>query len=83
MLPPPPLQLLPGGAIQFPGRVFLLAVDQRLFTAHCNRDVSPPDPVRMKLSDGSEFLSRSSTFSRRTLYRDYAAMANLFAFSSH
>ena len=39
--PPPPLRLLPGGAIQFPGGVFLLAVDQRLFTAHCNCDVTP------------------------------------------
>jgi hypothetical protein len=33
-LPPPPLQLLPGGAIQFPGGSFFPAVDQRLFTAH-------------------------------------------------
>src|SRR4029077_3389475 len=34
LLPPPPLQLLPGGAIQFPGGSFFPAVDQRLFTAH-------------------------------------------------
>src|SRR5690349_20637991 len=32
--PPPPLRLLPGGAIQFPGGSFSPAVDQHLFTAH-------------------------------------------------
>src|SRR5215831_20704854 len=37
LLPPPPLRLLPGGAIQFPGGSFSPAVDQRLFTAHCKR----------------------------------------------
>src|SRR5713101_6534536 len=37
LLSPPPLRLLPGGAIPVPGRVSLPAVDQRLFTAHCNR----------------------------------------------
>src|SRR5215471_15688326 len=36
VLPPPLLRLLPGGAIQFPGGPYP-GVDQRLFTAHCNR----------------------------------------------
>src|SRR5580692_4078796 len=31
-----------------PGRAFLLAVDQRLFTAHCNRDVTPIDFFRVR-----------------------------------
>ncbi len=38
--PPPPLRLLPGGAIQFPGGSFSPAVDQHLFTAHRNISIN-------------------------------------------
>src|SRR2546426_12117960 len=40
LLPPPPLRLLPGGAIQFPGG-FISRCGPVPFTAHCNRDVTP------------------------------------------
>src|ERR1019366_8692126 len=40
LLPPPPLRLLPGGAIQFPGG-FISRCGPVPFTAHCNRDVPP------------------------------------------
>src|SRR5579859_5272475 len=56
-------------------RRFISAVNE------CYRDVAPTDPVRMKISDGSG--SHVHTSSRRALVRDYVAMANLFAFSSH
>jgi hypothetical protein len=46
LLPPPPLQLLPGGAIQFPGGSFFPAVDQRLFTAHRNIAITLTTPQR-------------------------------------
>jgi hypothetical protein len=36
LLPPPPLRLLPGGAIQFPGG-FISRCGPVPFTAHCNR----------------------------------------------
>ena len=39
LLPPPPLRLLPGGAIQFPGG-FISRCGPVPFTAHCNRDVT-------------------------------------------
>src|SRR5271165_1658395 len=45
LLPPPPLQLLPGGAIQFPGGSFFPAVDQRLFTAHRKISITLIDGV--------------------------------------
>src|SRR5713226_6970915 len=38
LLPPPPLRLLPGGAIQFPGE-FISRCGPVPFTAHCNRVV--------------------------------------------
>ena len=41
LLPSPPLRLLPGGAIQFPGG-FISRCGPAPFTAHCNRDVTPP-----------------------------------------
>src|SRR5260370_34567789 len=49
LLPPPPLRLLPGGAIQFPGE-FISRCGPVPFTAHCNRDVSPVDPSQVLLS---------------------------------
>ena len=39
LLPPPPLRLLPGGAIQFPGG-FISRCGPAPFTAHCNGDVT-------------------------------------------
>jgi len=42
LLPPPPLRLLPGGAIQFPGG-FISRCGPTPFTAHCNRLISPID----------------------------------------
>jgi len=40
LLPPPPLRLLPGGAIQFPGG-FISRCGPVPFTAHCYRDITP------------------------------------------
>ena len=42
LLPPPPLQLLPGGAIQFPGG-FISRCGPAPFTAHCKGDVTSTD----------------------------------------
>src|SRR5216683_6023995 len=39
LLPPPPLRLLPGGAIQFPGE-FISRCGPVPFTAHCNRMIA-------------------------------------------
>src|SRR5512140_78808 len=39
LLPPPPLRLLPGGAIQFPGG-FISRCGPAPFTAHCKRLIS-------------------------------------------
>src|SRR6266849_9263159 len=39
LLPPPPLRLLPGGAIQFPGG-FISRCGPVPFTAHCNRMIA-------------------------------------------
>jgi hypothetical protein len=45
--PPPPLRLLPGGAIQFPGGSFSPAVDQHLFTAHRKIPITLRIPRRL------------------------------------
>src|ERR1035441_8091156 len=45
LLPPPPLQLLPGGAIQFPGG-FISRCGPAPFTAHCNGDVTTACSLR-------------------------------------
>src|ERR1019366_680838 len=42
LLPPPPLRLLPGGAIQFPGG-FISRCGPVPFTAHCNRLIASVD----------------------------------------
>jgi hypothetical protein len=42
LLPPPPLRLLPGGAIQFPGG-FISRCGPVPFTAHCKRLISVND----------------------------------------
>src|SRR5216684_1880987 len=46
LLPPPPLRLLPGGAIQFPGG-FISRCGPVPFTAHCNRLVTTVDDVSL------------------------------------
>src|ERR1019366_6609045 len=45
LLPPPPLRLLPGGAIQFPGG-FISRCGPVPFTAHCNRLVASVEVAR-------------------------------------
>src|ERR1039457_4395750 len=44
LLPPPPLRLLPGGAIQFPGG-FISRCGPTPFTAHCYRLFTAVPPV--------------------------------------
>ena len=62
------------------GEVFFLDIlFHRMSAMGMLRHLTCKDEAHRRL----RILSRSSTFSRRALYRDYAAMANLFAFSSH
>src|SRR6266446_7820898 len=61
LLPPPPLRLLPGGAIQFPGG-FISRCGPAPFTAHCKHLVT-----RTMLPGGAlynERVSRGFMFSR-------------------
>src|ERR1035441_8716977 len=47
LLPSPPLRLLPGGAIQFPGG-FISRCGPAPFTAHCNRLITSVDNFSCK-----------------------------------
>src|ERR1017187_10061127 len=49
LLPPPPLRLLPGGAIQFPGG-FISRCGPTPFTAHCNRLITATIANQMALA---------------------------------
>src|ERR1700675_1537382 len=51
LLPPPPLQLLPGGAIPSPGGSFFPPVDQPLFTAHRKIPIPLVEPPRRRTTN--------------------------------
>ena len=66
MLPPPPLRLLPGGAIQFPGESFFSlwtsAFSRRTVIAMLRHVTRKEKLCEVRM------LSHSSTSSRRALY---------------